>query len=32
VRTVALLKEAFRWNYAASFGCMVVAVYVALRF
>ena len=26
------LKEAFRWNYAASFGCMVAAVYFAFRF
>ena len=25
-------KEAFRWNYAASFGCMVAAVYFAFRF
>jgi uncharacterized protein len=26
------LKETFRWNYAASFGCMVAAVFFAFRF
>jgi uncharacterized protein (DUF486 family) len=25
------LKEAFRWNCAASFGCIVAAVYFAFR-
>lgn len=26
------LKQAFRGNYAASFGCTVAAVYLAFRF
>ena len=26
------LKEAFRWNYAASFACILGAVYFAFRF
>jgi uncharacterized protein (DUF486 family) len=26
------LKETFRWNFAASFGCMVAAVFFAFRF
>ena len=32
VFSLLYLKEAFRWNYAASFGCMVAAVYFAFRF
>ena len=32
VFSLLYLKEAFRWNYAASFGCMVAAVYFASRF
>lgn len=32
VFSLLYLKEAFRWNYAASFGCMVSAVYFAFRF
>jgi uncharacterized protein (DUF486 family) len=32
VFSLLYLREAFRWNYAASFGCMVAAVYFAFRF
>ena len=32
VFSLLYLKEAFRWNYAASFGCLVAAVYFAFRF
>jgi uncharacterized protein (DUF486 family) len=32
VFSLLYLKEAFRWNYAASFGCMVAAVFFAFRF
>ena len=32
VFSLLYLKEAFRWNYAASLGCMVAAVYFAFRF
>ena len=32
VFSLLYLKEAFRWNYAASFGCMVAAIYFAFRF
>jgi uncharacterized protein (DUF486 family) len=32
VFSLLYLKEAFRWNYAASFGCMAAAVYFAFRF
>ena len=32
VFSLLYLKEAFRRNYAASFGCMVAAVYFAFRF
>ena len=32
VFSLLYLKEAVRWNYATSFGCMVAAVYFAFRF
>ena len=32
VFSLLYLKQAFRWNYVASFGCMVAAVYFAFRF
>jgi uncharacterized protein (DUF486 family) len=32
VFSLLFLKEAVRWNYAASFGCMLAAVYFAFRF
>jgi uncharacterized protein (DUF486 family) len=32
ISDILYLKEAFRWHYAASFGCMVAAVYFAFRF
>jgi uncharacterized protein len=32
VFSLRYLKKVFRWNYAASFGCTVAAVYFAFRF